>query len=252
MELSYLSIVLCLLLLAIPACMFYLYDEQLLVKGTGAIVRMLVQVIVGGLLTYFVIVSDDYRISLLWVLLLAALAAFGAVRKGHLPAIQYVPVLLGLLVSSVAVGFYLLMAVVRVPNPLQASLLVPLMALLIGHSAAVESRGVNAWLQARHDYREQYEYLRGNGATHLKALAPSIRRAMQQGLAASLANAKNTGLYALPLLLCALLLAGMPPLQSLAWTVYLCVGCLAASVLALVVTLWVSDRLLTSSNKPSK
>ena len=252
MELSYLSIVLCLLLLAIPACMFYLYDQQLLAKSAGAVVRMLAQVAVGGVVTYFVIVRDDYRISLLWVLLLAALAAFGAVRKGRLPAAQYVAVLLGLLSSSLAVGFYLLMAVARVANPLQASLLVPVMALLIGHSAAVEARGVSAWLQARRDNHEQYEYLRGNGSTHLKALAPSIRRAVQQAFAASLANAKGMGLYALPLLLCALLIAGMAPLKALAWTVFLSIGSLAASALALVVTLWVSDRLLTSSNKPSK
>ena len=70
MELTYLGIVLCLLLLAIPACLLFVYDEQLLARGTVAVVRMLAQVAVGGLITYFVIVRDDYRISLLWVLLL--------------------------------------------------------------------------------------------------------------------------------------------------------------------------------------
>ena len=123
MELTYLGIVLCLLLLAIPACLLLVYDEQLLARGTVAVVRMLAQVAVGGLITYFVIVRDDYRISLLWVLLLAAWAAFGAVRRGRLPAIHYVPVLLGLLLAALAVGFYLLMAVARVHNPLQATLL---------------------------------------------------------------------------------------------------------------------------------
>ena len=185
MELTYLGIVLCLLLLAIPACLLFVYDEQLLARGT------------------------------------------------------------------VAVGFYLLMAVARVHNPLQATLLVPVMALLIGHAAAVEASGMSAWLQARNDYREQYEFRRGNGASHLKALAPAIRSALQQGLAPTLGNARGVGLFALPLLFCALLLAGIAPLQALAWTVSLLVGSLAASVLAIVVSLWVSDRLLSSS-KPSQ
>ena len=169
----------------------------------------------------------------------------------RLPAIHYVPVLLGLLLAALAVGFYLLMAVARVHNPLQATLLVPVMALLIGHAAAVEASGMSAWLQARNDYREQYEFRRGNGASHLKALAPAIRSALQQGLAPTLGNARGVGLFALPLLFCALLLAGIAPLQALAWTVSLLVGSLAASVLAIVVSLWVSDRLLSSS-KPSQ
>ena len=44
MELTYLGIVLCLLLLAIPACLLFVYDEQLLARGTVAMVRMLAQV----------------------------------------------------------------------------------------------------------------------------------------------------------------------------------------------------------------
>ncbi len=252
MDITYLSIVLCLLLMAIPACMLYLYDESLLMKSAGAVCRMLVQVAAGGLITYFVIIRDDYRISLLWTVLLAALAAFGAVRKGRLPVGQYVPVLLGMLVSVMLVGFYLLIAVARVPNALQASLLLPVMAVLIGHSAGVEARGVNAWLQARVDFKEQYDYHRGNGASRLKALEPCIRRALQKGIAPSLANIKAMGLFALPLLFCAMLLVGAAPLQALAWTVYLCISCLAASVLALVVTLWLSDRLSSSSNQSSK
>jgi len=46
----------------------------------------------------------------------------------------------------------------------------------------------------------------------------------------------------MPLLLCGIFIAGVAPINAFVVTLQLIFGCLAASVIALVVTLWLADR----------
>ena len=91
---------------------------------------------------------------------------------------------------------------------------------------------------------QQYEFLRGNGTDHLQAVLPFVRRALQQVFAPTAANLAVMGVYAMPLLLCGIFLAGVAPINAFVVTLQLIIGCLAASVIALAITLWLADRQL--------
>ena len=52
------------------------------------------------------------------------------------------------------------------------------------------------------------------------------------------------GVYAMPLLLCGIFIGGVTPINAFIVTLMLIAGCLAASVIALAVTLWLADRQL--------
>ena len=118
------------------------------------------------------------------------------------------------------------------------------MALLVGHTMTALIRGLSTYESALRTDRQQYEYLRGNGTNHLHALWPFVRRALQQIFAPTAANLAVMGLYAMPLLLCGIFIAGVAPINAFVVTLQLIFGCLAASVIALVVTLWLADRQL--------
>ena len=240
-----LHIVLGLLLLLIPVGVLYLFDRSLLRTFGIAVGRMVVQLLVRCLVVWALVKYDKLWLSLLWLVLLAVVSGVLALRRMKLPIARLLlPVSAGLLVSALLVGSYLLWACLPAENGFGARWFVPVMALLVGHTMTAVIRGLSTYQSALKADRQQYEFLRGNGTDHLHAVLPFVRRALQQIFAPTAANLAAMGLYAMPLLLCGIFIAGVAPINAFVVTLQLIFGCLAASVIALGVTLWLADRQL--------
>lgn len=240
-----LHIVLGLLLLLIPAGALYLFDRSLLRTFGIAVGRMVVQLLVLCLIVWALVKYDKIWLSLLWLVVLAVVSGVLALRRMNLPIVRFLlPVSAGLLVSALLVGSYLLWACLPAENGFGARWFVPVMGLLTGHTMTSLIRGLSTYQSALKADRQQYEFLRGNGTDHLHAVLPFVRRALQQIFAPTAANLAAMGLYAMPLLLCGIFIAGVAPINAFVVTLQLIFGCLAASVIALGVTLWLADRQL--------
>ena len=240
-----LHIVLGLLLLLLPTGALYLFDRSLLRTLGIAVGRMVVQLLVLCLIVWALVKFDKIWLSLLWLVLLAVVSGVLALRRMKLPIAKFLlPVSAGLLVSALIVGSYLLWLCLPAENGFGARWFVPVMALLVGHTMTALIRGLSTYESALRTDRQQYEFLRGNGVDHLHAVLPFVRRALQQIFAPTAANLAVMGLYAMPLLLCGIFIAGVAPINAFVVTLQLIFGCLAASVIALVVTLWLADRQL--------
>jgi putative ABC transport system permease protein len=240
-----LHIVLGLLLLLFPAGALYLFDRSLLRTMGVAVGRMVVQLLVLCLIVWALVKYDKIWLSLLWLVLLAVVTGVLALRRMKLPLTRFLlPVSAGLLVSALLVGTYLLLCCLPAENGFGARWFVPVMALLVGHTMTTIIRGLSAYRSALKADEQQYEFLRGNGTDHLHAVLPFVRRALQQVFAPTAANLSVMGLYAMPLLLCGILVAGIAPINAFVVTLLLVMGCLAASVIALGVTIWLADRQL--------
>ena len=238
-----LHIVLGLLLLLLPAGALYLFDRSLLRTLGIAVGRMVVQLLVLCLIVWALVKFDKIWLSLLWLVLLAVVSGVLALRRMKLPIAKFLlSVSAGLLVSALLVGSYLLWLCLPAENGFGARWFVPVMALLVGHTMTALIRGLSTYESALRTDRQQYEFLRGNGVDHLHAVLPFVRRALQQIFAPTAANLAVMGLYAMPLLLCGIFIAGVAPINAFVVTLQLIFGCLAASVIALVVTLWLADR----------
>ena len=116
------------------------------------------------------------------------------------------------------------------------------MALLMGHSASMLVRGLSTYLSALKTDREQYDFLRGNGQSHLKALQPFMRRALLAVVQPTMANLSVLALFTMPLLLVGLLLGGFTPINAFFLMLYMVVGCVAASILVLGLTILLIDK----------
>ena len=240
-----LHIFLGLLLLLIPAGALYLFDRSLLRTLGIAVARMAVQLFVLCLIVWVLVKYDKIWLSLLWLVLLAVVSGVLALRRMKLSIAQFLlPVSAGLLVSTLIVGAYLLWVCLPAENGFGARWFVPVMALLVGHDMTTIIRGLSTYQSALKADEQQYEFLRGNGTNHLQAVLPFVRRALQQVFAPTAANLSVMGLYAMPLLLCGIFIAGVAPINAFVVTLQLIFGCLAASVIALAVTLWLADRQL--------
>ena len=233
------------LLLAIPAGALYLWDKKLLRTFGVAVARMILQLLVVCLMVWALFRFDSIPLRLGWLVLIACYTAVVVLIRLKLNVRRFLwSVAAAQLVGMLLPGFYLRLAVLPLDQSLYATWFVPVMALLAGHITASQIRGLGIYFSALKTDEQDYEYRRGNGKNHLQALIPFVKRSVQAILSPASANLTVMGLFTLPLLLCGLLLAGMEPLTACVLMLALTSACVAASVLTLIVSLWLCDSRL--------
>ncbi len=240
MRLSYLNLVLgLLLLLAVPGYLTYVYDRQLLRRAATALVRMAVQMgAVGGCL-WLLYRYDGLWLSLVWVAVLVVAAALLLVSRTRLPArVLLLPACAAMFVSVVAVSAFVLCFVLRPAEPLSARWVVPVTGVLMAHVLTTGIHGVRTYFDCLRQDGQPYYTLLGNGASRLQALAPYITRALRSLLVPAVGNIAATGLFVMPMLLSGLLIGGMGPVEAVLSFVVLMFAAVTASVLSLLLTLW--------------
>lgn len=245
--------VLGLLLLLIPAGALYLLEAKVPNKQGGsdvlrkfgvAVARMIVQLLVLCLIVWALIRVDSPWLLVVCVVALAGVSAWLVSKRCKLTSgMQMTAVGIGLLVGVLLVGLWLLGLVFPV-KIFDARWFVPVMALLMGHSTSMMIRGLNAFLSALKTDEQQYEFLRGNGLSHFKALMPFLRRSLLAVISPTTTNISVLGLASMPLLLGGIFLGGMSPINAFLVMLQMTVGCISASVLSLVVAIWLADRQL--------
>ena len=114
---------------------------------------------------------------------------------------------------------------------------IPVMAVLLGHSSAMQVRGLGNFVTMSQRNRGQYDFMLGNGASQWQALVPFMRTSLLAILSPTIANLSALALASLPLLFCGMLLGGFAPINAFAMMVYAVLGCIASSVSALGITL---------------
>jgi len=237
------GIILTLLLLAILGAVLWLTDKALMRKLAEKLAGMTARLVALTAVLWLLFYYDRWWLNLIGLAGLAVWSAFVVVRRAGLPMRQQLPfVAVSLFLSSMIVGLWVLFAWLPASKIFLACWLLPTVAVLMGHSMTTSIRGLSAFYRARRMDTLQYEYLVGNGASRLQALLPFVRIALQQVFAPTVSNVAVLGMYTLPLMMAGLLLGGFSPLNAALLFVSLVLGCLAASVLSLLCTLWLANR----------
>ena len=243
MTLSYLNLLLGLLLLVIPGYLIYAYDLQLLRKAVVAVVRMAVQMAAVCGCLWLLYRYDNIWLNLLWLVVLVVAAAFMLVSRTRLPSrVLMLPACVAMLLSVMAVSAYVLYAVLRAEAPMHARWFIPVTGVLMAHVLTTNIHGVRTYFDSLRQDSQPYYTLLGTGATRLQALAPYITRALRSLLVPTIANFSVMGLFVMPMLLSGLLLGGLAPIEAVVVFVVLVLSAVTASVLSLLLTLWLSDR----------
>ena len=227
-----------LMLLAIPLTVFYKNDRRLLYRlltTTGCwAIAMLVLVVVFN----FVFQSAVWWLDVLLLLLLEVIVTMVCCRKKWL----VVPILIGVLPVTFIVG--LLVMGIMGQNPFgNIWFWVPVMALLHGEALRASRSGLLTYAFNRKVHASMFEYLQGNGATQTEALRPFLVRAMSKALNPLLTKMRDTGLVAVPAILCVLMLSGMPPIQAGIFAVAATIGMVCCSVLSILLSVMVYEWL---------
>ena len=226
-----------LLLLVIPAGLLYLLERPLLKNFGIAVGRAIVQLALLCLVVWGLIRVNSPWLLILWLLAIAAYSGWLVSKRCKKDIKQLMlPVSAGLLVGVSLIAFWLLGLVfpVRIFDP---HWFVPVTALLTAHATAMMIRGLSTYLSALQTDEQQYEFLRGNGLAHFKALMPFLRRSLLAVISPTMANLSVLCLTSMPLLLVGILLGGISPLHAFLLMVGMIAGCVSASVLSLAISI---------------
>jgi len=233
-----------LLLLLIPAGALYLLERKMLQSFAVSVGRMVVQLLVLCLMVWALIRVNNPWLLMAWLVAMAVYSGWLVLRRCKLNIAKLLPaVSVGLFVGTAFTGFWILVLALPV-WVFDARWFVPVMALLMGHAMAMTIRGLNTYVTALKTDEQQYEFLRGNGQPHFKALQPFLRRSLLAVLSPTISNLSVLCLTSMPLLLGGLFLGGMSPINAFVLMLHMNVGCVAASVLSLAITLFLTDKSL--------
>ena len=229
--------ILALLLLILPFGALYLLDRPSIRPLAIALAKGLIQLLIFSLVVWGVFKVDNTWINIAWFLAMTLWAGWMIVSKCKLSVKDYLlPASAGLFVGVLVVGLWLLVAVLPI-DAITARWFVPVMAVLIGHSASMQVRGLSTFASLTTNNRAQYDFLIGNGASKWQALMPFMRSSLLAIISPTIANMSALALATLPLLFCGMLLGGLSPINAFAVMLYSVIGCIASSVLSLGVTL---------------
>lgn len=238
-----LHIFLGLLLLVIPVSALYFLERQMLKSFGIAVGRMVMQLLVLCLVVWGLFRVNSPWLSFGWLLVMSLVSGWIVQRQCKLEArILMVAVSVGLLIGVLLVGLWLLAVVLSV-RVADAHWFVPMMALLLGHATAKMIRGLSTYLSALKVDEQQYEFLRGNGLSRWRVLQPFLRRSLLAIVSPTIANLSVLGLTSMPLLLVGIFMGGMSALDAFVLMLHMTVGCVAASVLSLAVTIIIVERI---------
>jgi putative ABC transport system permease protein len=229
--------ILALLLLILPFGALYILDRPSIRPLAIALAKGLIQLLIFSLVVWGVFKVDNTWINIVWFLAMTLWGGWMIVSKCKLSVKDYLlPASAGLFVGVLGVGLWLLVAVLPI-DAITARWFVPIMAILIGHSASMQVRGLSTFVSLITNNRAQYDFLIGNGASKWQALMPFMRSSLLAIISPTITNLSALALATLPLLFCGMLLGGLSPINAFAVMLYSVIGCIASSVLSLGVTL---------------
>lgn len=243
MSISYVSIALGLLLLAVPGCLVFLLDRTSIPRVLMAFARMVVQLALLGLCVWGLYKFDSVWLNLLGLLLLSTVSSVVVVQRAHLrPGLMLLPVTAAHLLSVAVVGAWLLLIVLKPERPLSAQSMVPVMGVLAAHIIPAGIRALSTFYESLRGQSQPYRVQVGNGVGHWRSLRPYLRQSLLAITGPMVSSLSVIGLFALPLLFSGQLLGGVPPLQAAAVVGVLTAGCIAASLLFVLLALLFADR----------
>lgn len=245
MDNALLGTLLGLLMMAVPLYIMHFFGIPLLKKAAVAFAKMVVSLCVMGLLLYYVVKWNNLVVTLLFTLLMVIAGAVSTVMHARLDIHRFLaPVGAGMLAAVVVVGTYLLFVVFGGKSVVAAPGILPVVGLLVGHMVTVNAKALTTYYMGLKHHAALYYYLLGNGAKHGEALNYLMRRSIEQCAIPGIRQMGTMVVGSAPVVMWAMMLSGLDVASAVACQLMLAIAMFAATMLSLVVTLYVSRKYL--------
>ena len=195
-----------------------------------AAVRSVVQLTLLGLVLTWIFGTEDPRIVVLWMIAMAVLAGFEAVRRTtHRVRGLHALTIVVMLASSMAVTLYGTQVVLNVEPWYAPRYLIPILGMVLGNALNGIALGLETTLGGFLRERERVELLLAHGATPREAGRDVVRNAVRTGMIPILNAMIAAGVISIPGMMTGQILAGESP-QSAAMVQMFILFCIAGGV----------------------
>ncbi|MBP3614693.1 MAG: ABC transporter permease [Bacteroidaceae bacterium] len=242
-DISNISMLLGLLLMALPIYFFGKYNTGMVKSTIIAVVRMVVQLQLVGLYLKYLFLWDNPLLNIAWVLIMVVVATETSLTRTKLKrSVMMIPLLVGFITAALLIGGYFLGIVLKLDNIFDAQYFIPILGILMGNMLGVNVIGLNTFYYNLMREKSCYYYLIGNGATIDEATAPFVRQALTRAFSPAIANMAVMGLVALPGTMIGQILGGSSPDVAIKYQMMIIVITISASIISLMSTLYLSKR----------
>lgn len=232
-----------LLLMLLPLYFFYRFKTGQIISTLTATARMVIQLFLIGLYLRYLFLWNNPFINILWVFIMVMVAAFTGAHRAHLRLrTMLLPLVCGFFVSAVVIGMFFLVFVLQLRHPFDARYFIPIMGILMGNMLSACVIGLTTFYDGLHREQGQYYYLLGNGASRMEAVTPFLRKAIDKAFAPCIANMAVMGIVSLPGTMIGQILGGSAPGIAIKYQMMIIVITFTASILALMLTIYLSER----------
>lgn len=238
------SLLLGLLLMAIPVFFLWKYRTGLVYSTVCGLVRMVVQLFLVGLYLKYLFLWDNPLLNVAWVVIMVFVATETALTRTKLKrSVMMCPIVVGFTTGALLVGLYFLGIVLELDNVFSVQYFIPIFGILMGNMLSSNVIALNTFYSHIRRESTYYYYMLGNGATVSEAVAPFVKQALVRAFSPAIANMAVMGLVALPGTMIGQILGGSTPDVAIKYQMMIIVITISASMLSIAVTLALVKRM---------
>lgn len=237
-DLTFLSMVMCGVLLLIPVLLAnYLklgITRNLLISST----RMVVQLILIGFFLEYLFKLNNPFINFSWFLVMIFSAMVSIVKNSGLKIAKfYVPVSLSLLFSNIFVVLYFNFFIVRLDMILDARYMIAIGGMVLGNSLRSNVVGLGDFYKAVHREEQLYHYKLSLGASLYEALLPFVKKSFTAAINPTIATMATMGIVSLPGMMTGQILGGSVPLVAIKYQIAIMIAILTSTMLSIALSI---------------
>ena len=240
-DISFWGIVATVVLMLMVVGLFSIVDRRLMTRVLRVSAYFLLSLAVVAVLMWGLLRLNLWWVDMIWGVLLVLLVAYFTLRKAHLSLRPfYLPLSLSLLVGM-GLGLGVMSLLMHFPRGI---IILSVLSFLAAQVISSVSSAMKTYVSSLRHTQEHCQYLLANGATHVEAILPSVRRSLRASVMTPLRSMTGPLVLAPPLLFIGLLMGGVPVLSAVVIVLAFTFVGLSVGVLATLLTIVLVDRSL--------
>lgn len=242
-NLSFFSMVMCLLLLAIPLAVMLRFKLGLAKKLLVSTFRMIVQLVLIGIFLQYLFKLNNGWVNVLWFLVMISVATYSVITSSKLSLRHFaIPVLGSFMVANLFVVVYFNLFIVRMDAVFDAKYVIAIGGMLLGNSLRANVVGLGDYYQSLKKEENLYLYKLSLGASKYEALLPFAKKSFVSAINPTLASMATMGIVSLPGMMTGQLLGGSVPLVAIKYQIAIMIAIIASTVLSILLSILTTTR----------
>ncbi|WP_440953656.1 ABC transporter permease [Methanococcoides sp. FTZ1] len=240
-DIGYLSLVACFLLLAIPLLVSHYLKLGIIHETVVSASRMIVQLAFVGVFLTLLFELNNSIVNLLWLMVMVLAATYSTINDVGLDLRKLLlPTLASFIVGNFLVILYFNTFVVNLDHLFDARYLIPIFGMFLGNSLRGNIVSISNFYDTIRRNENRYLYSLSLGAKKHEAVLPYARKSLKLALKPSIASMSTIGLVALPGMMTGQIIAGSSPILAIKYQMAIMVGIYVSTVMTVAIGIFMT------------